>query len=65
MKLETERYCYGFALDDYRRIFEYNDVEYELIGFDQNNRKYNCIVREIDIGIQSKINDKFLHDIFS
>ena len=64
VKFETECYRYGFVPDDYMRIFEYNGVEYELIGFERSARKYNCVVREIDTGIQSKINDKFLHDIF-
>lgn len=65
VKFEMACYRYGFVPDDYMRIFEYNDVEYELIGFDRSARKYNCIVREVETGIQSKINDKFLHDIFS
>ena len=65
VKFEMACYRYGFVPDDYMRIFEYNGVEYELIGFDRSARKYNCIVREVDTGIQSKINDKFLHDIFS
>lgn len=65
VKFEMACYRYGFVPDDYMRIFEYNGVEYELIGFDRSARKYNCVVREVDTGIQSKINDKFLHDIFS
>ncbi|MCI7128994.1 MAG: hypothetical protein MSA09_00215 [Lachnospiraceae bacterium] len=65
VKFEMACYHYGFVPDDYMRIFEYNDVEYELIGFDRSARKYNCIVREVETGIQSKINDQFLHDIFS
>lgn len=63
VKFEMACYRYGFAPDDYMRIFEYNGVEYELIGFDRGARKYNCIVREVDTGIQSKINDQFLHNI--
>lgn len=65
VKFEMECFRYGFVPDDYMRIFEYHGVEYEFIGFERKARKYNCIIREVDTGSESRISDQFLHDIFS
>lgn len=65
IRFETECNFYGFTSDDYMRLFEYNGVEYEMIGFDRSAKKYNCIVRETETGICTKINEKFLHSLIN
>ena len=64
IKFETTCFYYGFEPGDYLRLFEYNGVEYEFIGFETSAKKYNCIVREVETGIRSKVNEKFLHVLF-
>lgn len=35
-------------------------TEYEFIGFDTGAKKYNCLIKDIKLGIVSKVNHKML-----
>lgn len=53
-------YRYGFAPTDYMRSFEHLGTEYEFIGFATSAKKYNCLIRELDTGLVSRVNHKTL-----
>lgn len=54
---------YGFRPEDYMRSFEHLGVEYEFIGFDTSARKYNCIIRDMETGIKSRVESRVLKEM--
>lgn len=56
-------YRYGFRSYDYKRRFEHLGTEYEFIGFDTGAKKYNCLIKDIKLGIVSRVNHKMLAEI--
>ena len=64
IKFETDCSYYGFTPNDYLRVFEYMNCEYELTGFQTSAKKYNCIVRNILTGEMIRISNRYLRRLF-